>query len=184
MVSAIGSGMAKAKWPTVWMVTDERMGEALWPALERLPRGSGILFRHYDAPDRHALAMRLAELAMRDGHALAVAGDVVLARAAGASLVHKPDGPAGALPLSLSVHSVAEAEEANRQHAALAFVSPLFATRSHPGQEPIDHREARRIVTRLRSPAIALGGMDAQRFDDLKGLGFHGWAGIDAWLRT
>jgi thiamine-phosphate pyrophosphorylase len=31
---------------------------------------------------------------------------------------------------------------------------------------------------------IALGGMDEHRFRRVQKLGFAGWAGIDAWLRT
>ena len=27
--------------PTIWLMTDERMGVALWDVLERLPRGAG-----------------------------------------------------------------------------------------------------------------------------------------------
>ena len=36
--------------PRLWMMTDERQGDALWSALERLPRGAGVVFRHYSLP--------------------------------------------------------------------------------------------------------------------------------------
>jgi thiamine-phosphate pyrophosphorylase len=38
-------------------MTDERLGDALWTALRRLPRGAGIVFRHYATPpaERRAL---------------------------------------------------------------------------------------------------------------------------------
>ena len=38
-------------------MTDERLGDGLWAALERLPKGSGVVFRHYGlAPaERRAL---------------------------------------------------------------------------------------------------------------------------------
>ena len=33
-----------------WLMTDERMGERLWEAIDRLPSGSGgIVFRHYQS---------------------------------------------------------------------------------------------------------------------------------------
>jgi acyl dehydratase len=38
-------------------MTDPRMGEALWQALERMPRGSGVIFRHYGMPGRRAMLM-------------------------------------------------------------------------------------------------------------------------------
>jgi len=33
-------------------------------------------------------------------------------------------------------------------------------------------------------PVIALGGMNEAGFRRIERLGFQGWAGIDAWLRT
>lgn len=174
--------MAKAKWPTVWLVTDERMGDLLWPALARLPTGAGILFRHYDCPDRAALARGIAALAARHGQFLAVAGDVALARAVRAVLVHKPQTDPADLPFSLPVHSLAAADVANARGASLAFVSPVFATRSHQGKPALGTEEAAAIVRRLKCPAIALGGMTARRFADRASSGFHGWAAIDAWL--
>jgi thiamine-phosphate pyrophosphorylase len=59
-------------------------------------------------------------------------------------------------------------------------VSPVHSTRSHPGQAPLGPAKALRIARAAGVPAIALGGMDAHKFARLEG--FHGWAGIDAWL--
>ena len=61
----------------------------------------------------------------------------------------------------------------------MLFVSPVFATRSHPGALVLGAREARRIVRGLPVVVIALGGMNAQRFQRM--TGFDGWAAIDAW---
>src|SRR5690348_8595128 len=48
MAAAIGSAMQRRQpLPRLWLMTDERQGDALWEALERLPRGAGIVFRHY-----------------------------------------------------------------------------------------------------------------------------------------
>ncbi|MDF7774149.1 thiamine phosphate synthase, partial [Sphingomonas sp. AOB5] len=58
--------------PARWLMTDPRMGDGLWAALERLPRGSGVVFRHYDAPDRAALLRRVALVARRRGLVLVV----------------------------------------------------------------------------------------------------------------
>lgn len=63
--------------------------------------------------------------------------------------------------------------------ADAVFVSPVFATRSHPGAEVLGVQGAERIARGLRVPVIALGGMDAARFGELDG--FYGWAAIDAW---
>ena len=38
-------------WPREWLMTDERMGDRLWTAIDRLPiKHSGIVFRHYATP--------------------------------------------------------------------------------------------------------------------------------------
>ncbi len=34
-------------WPRTWLMTDERLGIRLWEAIDRLPKDSGIVFRHY-----------------------------------------------------------------------------------------------------------------------------------------
>ena len=68
-----------------------------------------------------------------------------------------------------------------RAGARLVFVSPVFATRSHPGARALGPLRAAAIARGLPVLWMALGGMDAGRFRRLSGLGFHGWAAIDAW---
>lgn len=171
-------------WPRRWLMTDERMDEALWPALLRVPRGGGVILRHDRLPfsDRLALGQKLAVIARRRGLVLGVAGDVSLARLVGADLVHRPRGPAGSLPLSLPVHDEVQALAARRQRPALVFVSPMFPTRSHSERRTLSVERAGRLAILAGAPAIALGGMDESRWRAL-GSAFHGYAGIDCWLR-
>ena len=62
--------------PQRWLMTDERMGDSLWAALERLPRGSGVVFRHYglSPAERRALFAHVARVARRRGLLLLRAG--------------------------------------------------------------------------------------------------------------
>ena len=178
--------MTTQRWPTAWLMTDERMGERLWEAIDRLPiKHSGIVFRHYDTPadTRAALAGRIADICHRRRLTLAIARDEELARTLGADLVHNPAEPPQHLPFSRSVHSIEEAEAARTMAVALVFVSPVFPTSSHPGQKPLGISRARRIAEAAGVPAIALGGMTEHKFPRLQRQGFYGWAGIDAWLR-
>jgi thiamine-phosphate pyrophosphorylase len=163
--------------PTLWLMTDERLGDALWPAIRALPRGAGIVFRHHatDPATRRALFARIRTLARRRGLMLIRAG---AERFPGEQGVHNAIGRG---LLSAAVHSRAEARAARRHGVDLIFVSPVFATRSHPGAPALGPLGAARIARLARLPAIALGGMDVQRFKRVKTLGFHGWAGIDAW---
>ena len=110
----------------------------------------------------------------------AVAGDLDMAQAVGADLIHNPADIEADIPFSKSVHSLEDAEATARIGASLVFVSPVFATRSHPGAPALGLDRAKRLAEAAGAPAIALGGMNARRFAELEG--FYGWAGIDAWL--
>lgn len=149
--------------PTLWLMTDERMGEGLWSALAALPRGSGVVFRHFaTAPaDRAALFARIAQIARRRRLVLIAGGG-----AAQRQLLH----PA---------HSVREAIAARRAGAASILVSPVYPTRTHPGARTLGALRAATIARAAGIPAIALGGMTRARFKRMRALGFVGWAAID-----
>ena len=161
--------------PRLWLMTDERQGEALWRALERLPRGAGIVFRHYSLPpgERCRTFERVRAVARRKGLLLLLAGG---ARG------WKADGLHGSTrPTSASAHDLREIRAAERAGARLLFVSPVFATRSHPGARPLGPIRFGLLARQARIPVIALGGMSAKRARSLKPMGIHGWAAIDAW---
>lgn len=163
--------------PRIWLMTDPRMGEGLWRALERLPRGAGVVFRHYGVPDREILLARTAKIARRRGLLLVIAGD-----RGGVHRAHVHNArrawPGGIR--TASAHDRREAVRAVRDGADAIFVSPVFATRSHPGARALGLVRFGRIVRDLGVPVIALGGMDARRARTLPGS-VYGWAGIDAW---
>ena len=172
-------------WPRAWLMTDERMGERLWTAIDRLEhcRG-GIVFRHYGLPPdrREVIARRVADLCHKRKLTFAVAQDADLARRLGARLVHNPAEQVIDLPFSRAVHSIEEAEAARAEGAALVFVSPVRPTRSHPEKEPLGKAKAAKIVRAAGVPAIALGGMDWLAWMGMRDV-FHGWAAIDSWLK-
>lgn len=163
--------------PHIWLMTDERLGEGLWTALRRVPRGGGVVFRHHATPaaERRRLFARVVRLARARGLVVVRAGE---RRGYGAAGVHNARRRSGGIRTA-SAHSRAEAVRAVRHGVAVVFVSPVFVTRSHPRAEGLGVRGVRRVVQRLPVAAIALGGMDARRFERLRG--FDGWAGIDAW---
>lgn len=168
--------------PRQWLMTDERMGEGLSAALDRLPEGGGIVFRHYrlGEGERRALFETVKERARARGQLLLLAGSAEQARAWGADGSHGPGSGEGLR--SASVHDLAELRAADAAGAALVFVSPVFATRSHPGATPLGVDGFLRLAGETRLPAIALGGVDAARGAELVARGAYGWAGIDAWL--
>lgn len=169
--------------PRLWLMTDERQGEGLWPALERLPRGAGVVFRHRAlAPgERRRLFERVRAVARKRRLLLLLAGPPAEARRWGADGSHgRGRAPRGALR-SVSAHDLREIRAAERQGADLVFLSPVFATRSHPGTEPLGPVRFGLLARAARVPVVALGGMDAKRARALLATGVYGWAAIDAW---
>ena len=118
---------------------------------------------------------------LASGAVLGVSRDVPLAADLGSALVHNPSGESGALPFSLSVHTEAEARKAAQRQPAFVFVSPLYATRSHPGAPTLGEEKAVRLAALSGCPAYALGGVTQLRGEKLIAHGWTGWAAIDAW---
>lgn len=169
--------------PQLWMMTDERQGERLLPAVRALPSGAGIVFRHYSlsGAERRRLFEAVREIARAPDVVVLLAGAPDIAAAWGAHGSHGWEGaPAPGLIRSVSVHDAAEMQAANALKADLAFVSPIFATRSHPGKAALGPEALGALAAQATMPVIALGGMNEARADDLAQLGIYGWAGIDA----
>ena len=165
--------------PRLWLMTDERMGDALWDALERLPPGGGVVFRHYGLPpaERRALFARVLKVARRRRLVVIRAGNQPMRGEAG---VH---GGRGRGLRTAPAHDRCEAMAAIRGGADALFVSPAFPTRSHPDGRALGRARFGLLVRRLGVPVIALGGMDARRARSLRPFGIHGWAAIDAWTK-
>ena len=172
--------------PRLWLMTDERQGDALWTALARIPRGAGIVFRHYTlAPEeRRRLFDRVRRVAARRGLVLVLAGDTQTARAWGADGSHgrhtAPARPRTGLR-TMPAHNLRELVAARRAGADLVFLSPVFATRSHPRGRTLGPVRFGLLARQAKLPVIALGGMNAMRARTLAALGASGWAAIDAW---
>jgi thiamine-phosphate pyrophosphorylase len=168
-------------FPNLWLVTDERNDASLEDALRRLPRGSGLIYRHYHLPDAERVARfrQLARIARARDMVVILADSGLTAAEWGA------DGIYGA-PRSLyprrdmlrlaTAHSLREIGEANRLGADAVLLSPAFPTRSHPGAGALGPVRFRLLAEHARMPVIALGGMDQHKADR---LGWPLWAAID-----
>lgn len=164
--------------PVLWLFTDAaRLTDPL-AAAAALPRGlCGVVLRDDARPGRAALAAALARICRVRRNALVVAGDARLARAVGAG-VHLRGGRrlramCGLRGLATSsAHGVAELRRAGRAGARVAFLSPAFATASHPGAAGLGLVRwailARRAPTGLA--VGALGGIDGASVRRLPGL--------------
>lgn len=163
-------------------MTDERMGRALWDALERVPRGQGVIFRHHslEIGARRSLYLQVAKVARRRRLMLIVAGGDILGP--GNAGTHGRSAKPARGILTWPAHNMPELIAANRAKADMVLISPVFETRSHPGTRALGLARAAWLARQADMPAIALGGIQKRHARHLKPAGFHGWAAIDAWI--
>lgn len=169
--------------PAIWLVTDERQGETLWPALDQLPRGSGIVFRHYRTPppERRRLFERIRRIALARHLTLVLADSPQRASAWRADGVHGRSKRRAGRPMlrTTPAHGRRELLAALSTRADLIFLSPVFPTRSHPAGRTLGVVRFG-MAARGAPRVVALGGMDEARGRRLAALGSYGWAAIDA----
>jgi thiamine-phosphate pyrophosphorylase len=141
-----------------------------------------------------AALARLTRVARERGLVLLVGGDGRAALRARAGL-HWPDreAVAGRLAflaarrrgapwarLSVAAHGRAGLGRGRRLGADAVFLSPVFATASHPGAPGRGVLRWAALGRRAGRRVVALGGMDSRRARRLPGWA-AGWAAIGAW---
>ena len=167
--------------PDLWLLSDERNDARLEEALARLPRGSGFVFRHYHLSGgaRRERYGALAELCRASGHLMVLAGDFETALEWNADGVYAGSavfGECEGLLRFATVHDANEIALADRAGVDAMFLSPVFSTHSHPGEQCLGKSKFLTLAAQAKAPVIALGGMTAERAAD---LGWPRWAAID-----
>lgn len=174
----------KSALPRIWLISDARNDAQLERSIARLPRGSGLVFRHYHLPpqERRARFDRLAKLIRRRGGVIVLAGDARMARRwrADGYYGEPGGGAANGLIRLLTVHDM---RELGRAHAfganpVAALISPVFATRTHPGGMTLGVARFASLARLSRLPVVALGGMTRRRSLQIAAI-TTGWAAID-----
>ena len=175
--------VAKVYCPRIWLMTDERFGGDLLPAIRRLPKRSGVMFRHYHlaADARRSLFSQVRKICRQRGHMLILAGSERLALRWHADGFHQRSGARKSMILrSAPVHNRHELREALRDNVDLIFMSPLFETASHPDSKALGRLPFNALAKqRGHALVVALGGMTRQRARTLNGALVYGWAAID-----
>jgi len=82
-----------------------------------------------------------------------------------------------------SVHDVDEAARAVDEGADFLLVGNIYQTASHPGR-PAAGLDLVRAVAALGRPVIAIGGIDADRVQEVRAAGAYGVAAISALWRA
>lgn len=167
--------------PRLWLLSDARNDAVLEQALRALPRGAGLVFRHYHLAHgaREARFAVLHRLCRARGIVAVWAGTAREARRLGAAGCYGPAGLIGAGPASLrlgTAHGLREMAACRRARADAVLLSPVYPTRSHPGGAALGPLRFRRLAVQAGLPVLALGGMTARRARRLRPFG---WAAID-----
>lgn len=178
-------GCQSSKLPKRWLMTDPRYGERLLASIQKLPKGSGVIFRHYDAPNRLDMFHDIAKICRRRGLTLIFAGEHIdrkMNKAVGCYFGRPQKTKKRYNSIILfGVHNVREIRNANTWGADAYLLSPVFSTNSHKGHRPLGLLRFRQLRRLCDKPVIALGGMSQARFQPMKYV--HGYAAIDGLIR-
>lgn len=181
-------------YPDFILMTDgERLSDPV-AVVAGLPRGSAVILRHYGAPGREELAIRLVAASKRRGIPVLVAADARLAREIGADGLHLPEAMAARGPgvwskwrkpgwlVTAAAHSPAALHRAKAAGADAALLSPVFPSESHPGGAALGVLRFAQWCRKSPLPVYALGGVSAVNIRRLKGCGAQGVAGISGFV--
>jgi thiamine-phosphate pyrophosphorylase len=119
---------------------------------------------------------------------LLVNGPLAVALAAEADGVHLPEGeppverPRSSFHIGRSVHSLKAARRAEAEGADYLIAGPVYETHSHPGREPAGLALIEEVTRSVRTPTLAIGGVTAERVEEVVRAGASGIAVISAIL--
>ncbi len=166
--------------PSVIMITDHQAVPYPEKIIAHLPPDSYIIFRDYDIKDRAETAVHVQKICKKNNLLFGIANDEELARNLNADGLHLPEYRLSEIPklkneffISISCHSEASLKEAHSLFPDVAFLSPVFATSSHPESfnDPsltIGAKEFGQICQRIKLPLYALGGLNEDNISEIK----------------
>jgi thiamine-phosphate pyrophosphorylase len=184
----------RSRWrkplPPLLFVTDPERAPDPAAVARRLPRGAGVVFRAFGAPDALIQAQTLAAIARRRSLVLLVGADETLAAQARAQGIHLPERLASGLPriharhprwlITAAAHSPLAIRKAARLGADAVLFSTVFESRSPSAGRPIGPVRLAAIARAAPVPIYALGGVDMKNARRLMASGVAGIAAVDA----
>lgn len=155
--------------PSLFALTDPVRTPDPSALAKGLPRGTGLIYRHFGAGDRREVAAKLATISKKRGLLFLVANDGRLARVVGADGVHWPEMNlaearkwAGAFQImTCSAHSRAALQRAGRAGVDAALLSAVFPSTSQSAGPPTGALRFRTLARQAGFPVYALGGITA-----------------------
>ena len=184
----------RSEVPAIFLFTDDNRTPDLLSTIVHLPRGTGVVFRHYENADRSQLALSVSALCRKLGIPIFIAGDWRLATRCRAFGVHLPQYMISRaieirnrnprLKISCACHDEKSLLLAERASVDIAFLSPLFPTKSHVAASGINPVRAARLSKITEKPVYGLGGINVVTARRLRGTGIMGIGAIEGLLKT
>lgn len=176
--------------PNLLFFTDPARVASPEAVAERLPSGSGIVFRAFGAEDAVEQGRRLRAIADARGLLLLVGAHPGLAEGVRADGLHMPERLAGEIPklraehgrylITVAAHDLTAVRAAERAGADAVIVSPVFPSNSPSAGEPLGLKGLKDMVGATPLPVYALGGVRAGTVGQLAGSGIVGIAAVEA----
>ncbi len=173
------------------LMTDAKLYDPV-AAARALPKGAPVIVRAKTAAAKERLAAKLAGVARERALMLLISADDRLAARLGAGGVHLPESEAYRAAdlrarhpdwiITSSAHSARALRRALGLPLDAVFLSPVFATRSHPGAAPLSPLRAFALARASLFPVYALGGIDAASVRRLADSPFAGIAIVGGWV--
>lgn len=180
--------------PPVFVFTDPQRTPDPAGLASNIPRGWGLVYRHFGSADRGAVARDLARIARDRRFLLLISADPKLAEDVEADGVHWPENR---LPMtrrsdrrwivSASAHSRRSINRAEHIGVDLIFLSKIFASRSSAPTPALGLLRFASVSSTARTPIWALGGINSTNIGRVLKIRPHkirGVAGIDGIVST
>jgi thiamine-phosphate pyrophosphorylase len=176
----------RRRLPPLILVTDPDRTPDPVALAERLPRGSGVIFRGFGRKGAGKTARRLAAVARRRGLLLLIGADALRAPGAGVHLPERMANRAAALKrarpgvvVTVAAHSLTALIRARRAGADAALLSTVFKSRSPSAGRPLGSVRFATLVRQAGLPVYALGGIRTKNAPRLLGSGAAGLAMVE-----
>jgi thiamine-phosphate pyrophosphorylase len=185
--------------PPLLLVTDRRQARRPLTEVVRHALEAGcrwISVREKDLPEDEQISVlrMLMPMARRHGARLTLHGEASLAATCNADGVHLPSGSdprvaraalgPGKL-IGVSIHTVTEAEQIDRDAVDYALAGPAYETPSKPGYGPEIGRIGLTAITKAAPvPILAIGGLNAMRAAEVMAAGAVGIAVMGGIMRA
>ena len=180
--------------PRLLFVTDPARTPDPEAIARRLPRGWGVIYRAFGAPDAPAIARRLRDITAERGLMLLIGADAALAVACDADGVHLPERALDQAAdlrrrrpdwlLTGAAHALEATHTAFAAGCDAVLVSPVFPSRSPSAGPALSAAAFRALVQAAPLPVYALGGINAVTASQLAGSGAQGLAMVEGVLEA